>query len=63
MTASSFAMSEKRAVRYDNAGFRVIRAGTLLVATEYRDPVTGRTTQMPGDTPDVRERLRGGRDG
>ena len=60
MTASGFAMSE-RAVRYDDAGFRVIREGTLLVATEYRAP-DGRTTQMPGDTPEVRERLRGGRE-
>ncbi len=62
MTASGFAMSEKRAVRYDDAGFRVVRAGTLLVATEYRAP-DGRTTQMAGDTPEVREMLRGGRDG
>lgn len=62
MTASGFAMSEKRAVRYDDAGFRVIRQGTLLVATEYRAP-DGRTTQMAGEGDDVRERLRGGRDG
>jgi len=62
MTASGFAMSEKRAVRYDDAGFRVIRGGTPLAATEYRDPVTGRTWQLGGDTPEVRERLRGGRE-
>ena len=62
MTASGFAMSEKRAVRYDDAGFRVIREGTLLVATEYRAP-DGRTTQMAGEGPEVREMLRGGRDG
>ena len=61
MTASGFAMSEKRAVRYDAGGFRVIRAGTLLVATEYRAP-DGRTTQMAGEGDDVRERLRGGRE-
>lgn len=62
MTASGFAMSEKRAFRYDDAGFRLVRAGTLLVATEYRAP-DGRTTQMAGEGPEVRERLRGGRDG
>lgn len=62
MTASGFAMSEKRARVYTD-DFYVIRAGTPLAATEYRDPVTGRTTQMPGDTPEVREILRGGRDG
>ncbi|WP_394659935.1 hypothetical protein [uncultured Novosphingobium sp.] len=62
MTASGFAMSEKRAVRYDDAGFRVIRAGTEHVATEYRAP-DGRTTQMAGEGEDVREMLRGGRDG
>lgn len=62
MTASGFAMSEKRVVRYDDAGFRVIRKGTPQVATEYRAP-DGRTTQMAGEGDDVRERLRGGRDG
>lgn len=62
MTASGFAMSEKRAVRYDDAGFRLVRAGTPQVATEYRAP-DGRTTQMAGEGDDVRERLRGGRDG
>lgn len=61
MTASGFAMSE-RARRYDAAGFRIIRPGTPQVATEYRAP-DGRTTQMAGDTPEVREQLRGGRDG
>lgn len=58
MTASGFAMSEKRARVYTD-GFRIIRAGTPQVATEYRAP-DGRTTQMAGDTPDVREMLRGG---
>jgi hypothetical protein len=62
MTASGFAMSEKRAVRYDDAGFRVIRPGTPQVATEYR-AANGRTTQMAGEGDEVRERLRGGRDG
>lgn len=61
MTASGFAMSEKRARHYVD-GFRIIRPGTPQVATEYRVP-DGRTTQMAGDTPEVRERLRGGRDG
>lgn len=61
MTASGFAMSEKRARVYEG-GYRVIRAGTPQVATEYRAP-DGRTTQMAGDTPDVREMLKGGRDG
>ncbi len=61
MTASGFAMSEKRARVYTD-GFRIIRAGTPQVATEYRAP-DGRTTQMAGDTPEVREMLRGGRDG
>lgn len=60
MTASGFAMSEKR-VRVYADGFRIIRAGTPQVATEYRAP-DGRTTQMAGDTPDVREMLRGGRE-
>ena len=62
MTASGFAMSERRAVRYDDAGFRVIRQGTPQVATEYRAP-DGRTTQMAGEGDHVREILRGGRDG
>ncbi len=60
MTASGFAMSEKRARHYVD-GFRIIRAGTPQVATEYRAP-DGRTWQLGGDTPDVRERLRGGRE-
>ena len=47
MTASGFAMSEKR-VRHYVDGFRIIRPGTPLVATEYRAP-DGRTTQMAGE--------------
>ncbi len=58
MTASGFAMSEKR-VGAD--GYRVIRPGTDLVATEYC--AGGRCVQMAGDSPEVRERLKGGRDG
>lgn len=58
MTASGFAMSEKRARHYVD-GFRVIRPGTQQVATEYRAP-DGRTTQMAGEGDDVREKLRGG---
>lgn len=60
MTASGFAMSERERVYTD--GFRIIRPGTPMVATEYRAS-DGRTTQMAGDTPEVREMLRGGRDG
>lgn len=58
MTASGFAMSEKR-VGAD--GYRVIRPGTREVATEYC--AGGRCVQMAGDSAEVREKLKGGRDG
>ncbi|CAM3239808.1 hypothetical protein GGR45_003123 [Sphingomonas zeae] len=58
MTASGFAMSERR-VGAD--GYRVIRPGTPLVATEYC--TGGRCVQMAGEGPEVREKLKGGRDG
>ena len=60
MTASGFAMSEKRAGVYKD-GFRIIRPGTPLVATEYY--AGGRCVQMAGDSAEVRQKLKGGRDG
>lgn len=59
MNDSGFAMSEKRARVYD-AGFKIIRPGTREVATEYC--AGGRCVQMAGDSPEVRERLKGGRE-
>jgi len=60
MTASGFAMSEKRARHYVD-GYRLIRPGTDLVATEYC--AGGRCVQMAGEGREVGERLKGGRDG
>ncbi|WP_455155888.1 hypothetical protein [Sphingomonas zeae] len=60
MTASGFAMSEKRARHYVD-GYRLIRPGTDLVATEYC--AGGRCVQLGGDGPVVREWLKGGWDG